>query len=461
MKGQIRLKITEEDFNEIRSLVMAEMPKEGFAFLLAGAHTGKDGTDIIARRVIRLPDTEYRERKNCHLDISPRAINGLIALCQANRLGVILCHSHRRGIRYSPSDDYGESRIANTLFEFLPDVPVGSLLLEEAGGINARLWRPDGTCLPISSVSIIGRSIHEIRVGVRERRKTRNSNGIYDRQVLAFGKEGQAKLSKAKVAIAGVGGTGSAVAEQITRLGVRDLVLIDPDVSEPSNLTRMHETKYSDVYPRSRKSSMAKVDIVAKRLKGISPHIIIQPCNMSVVKTEAASLLLDRDLIFSCTDDHWGRAVLNQVAHQYLIPVINVGVRIDAPYGQITGAAADMHVIRPGKPCLWCYGFLTPEKIRSQSLPPDMRESLAREGYVEGLDGPAPSVVSLTTTISGFAVTQFLQLMTDFMGEKGDVSLLKYHVLDGTVTRGSAQIDGDCCCLTFKGFGDLKPLFTT
>jgi molybdopterin/thiamine biosynthesis adenylyltransferase len=459
MKQQIRLKITEEDFSQVQSLLMADMPNESAVFLLAGNHEGSNAIDLIVRRVVAIPETEYRMKNSYHMDISPKAINGLIALCEENRLGVVLCHSHVQGERYSPSDDYGEKRIADTISQFLPSAPMGSLLMTQSGAFNGRLWKTDGAPNKISSITVIGRCTREISI-VSTGSRLAVADEIYDRQVLAFGAEGQAKLLRSKVGIVGVGGTGSAVAEQLVRLGVMDFVLIDPDDFEPTNLTRMHESRYSDAYPKLKKGKSAKVAIIAKHLKEICPQVKIKLSKNSVVKSETCGLLLDRDVIFSCTDDYWGRAVLNQVAHQYLIPVINMGVRIDSIDGKITGAAGDLHILRPGKPCLWCYGLLTSDKIRAESLPSDIRDNLLREGYVEGINSHAPSVVSLTTTIAGLAVTQFLQLVTDFMGQNGDISCLKYNIMDGLVRRGTATINKDCCCQTFKGFGDMKPLFT-
>lgn len=204
MTGRIRLKITSDDFNEVQSLLMANMPNESAVFLLAGKHTGNNSLELIVRRIVEIPAEEYRVRNSYHMEISPRAINGLIALCQENGLGAVLCHSHEQGERYSPSDDYGEKRIADTLFQFFPNTPVGSLLMTKAGAINGRLWWPDGTIGKMSSVIIIGRCIRDISISSRKRSLS-IPNEVYGRQVLAFGEEGQAKLLNAKVGIVGIG----------------------------------------------------------------------------------------------------------------------------------------------------------------------------------------------------------------------------------------------------------------
>lgn len=93
-------------------------------------------------------------------------------------------------------------------------------------------------------------------------------------------------------------------------------------------------------------------------------------------------------------------------------------------------------------------------------MPRKARELLQREGYVEGLDTPAPSVVSVTTTVSGFAVTLFLQVLTDFMGPSGEIRRLNYDIMEGIVRRGQTAVQNPCVCQKRRGFGDLKPLST-
>lgn len=58
------------------------------------------------------------------------------------------------------------------------------------------------------------------------------------RTELLIGKEGIEKLQNAKVAIYGVGGVGSFVAEGLARSGIGNIVLIDNDVVSISNLNR-------------------------------------------------------------------------------------------------------------------------------------------------------------------------------------------------------------------------------
>jgi len=137
-----------------------------------------------------------------------------------------------------------------------------------------------------------------------------------------------------------------------------------------------------------------------------------------------------------------------------------MGVQIDAKGDRIRGASGSVHILMPDKPCLWCYEFLNADRIRVESLPKHERESLLREGYVQNIDADAPSVISLTTTVAGHAVTAFLQLITDFMGTDGDISCLKYYIIEGTIRRGKSDIKEHCICRKVRGYGDFKRLLT-
>ncbi len=458
-----RLKITQADFETLQQLVLADLPRESGAFALAGISTRSDGVDILVRRPLAVPKDLFTVQHEYRLEVAAQAINGLIALCERNKLGAIICHSHPSDIPYSPSDDHGERRIVDTLRRFIPsNAPTASLLFYP-GGVRGRVWLPrSARPLPLTEICIIGRAFRRLRFTKSPRLQPIDSL-IFDRQVLAFGEEGQRLIHAAKVGIVGVGGTGSPTAEQLVRLGVRDMLLIDPDEFAPSNLTRVYGTFASDLpSPRShaKRPPALKVNLVATHLQRISPEATLRALPQNIVFREAAKALLDRDIIFLCTDNQWSRAVVNQVAYQYLIPTINLGVRIDADQGAIQGAVGIVDMLRPDLPCLWCRQSLQANRITAESMPQAQRVALQREGYVEGVDTPAPAVISATTTVSGLGATLFLQLLTDFMGENGAITRLNHDILTATVRRGSSTVLPKCICKVVRGYGDLKILNT-
>jgi molybdopterin-synthase adenylyltransferase len=447
-----RLKIADRHFRELVRLATEHLPKEGAVFGLVGVSRHGETTDILVRRVIKVPIEAYDDHLTYHLEIAPRAINGLAALVEANGLGALLCHCHGDSSSYSSSDDYGERRVFGTLRAFMPpEAPTVSLLFRE-DGFEGRVLLP-GTDQPVrlDEIVIVGRAIERHSFGPSKMAVPLDP--ILARQVLAFGEAGQRLISASRVGVVGTGGTGSAVAEQLVRLGVRDLVLIDPDTWDPTNITRVYATA-----PGDPSDERTKVERVADGLRQIAPTARIEAIPSSVVLDAAATALVDRDVIFLCTDDHWGRSIVNQLAHQYLIPTLNLGVRIDATGGEISGAVGTVDVLQPDVPCLWCRQALRSERIAAESLPRSKRDDLEREGYVEGLDTPAPSVISLNTVVAGLAVTQFLQLLTDFMGAPGAIERLNFDPMSGVVRRGRSMPTEDCVCHQVRGFGDLRRL---
>ena len=60
----------------------------------------------------------------------------------------------------------------------------------------------------------------------------------FDRTIRLVGEEGQARLLRAKVALFGVGGVGSYALEALVRAGIGEMLLVDGDAVEETNLNR-------------------------------------------------------------------------------------------------------------------------------------------------------------------------------------------------------------------------------
>lgn len=450
----VRVKVPAGAYQQLYEGLTADRHREGVAFALAGVAKRGGAIDVLIRRVVPIHASLLRVHERDRVEVAPQAVNGLAALCERNRLTAVLCHSHLEDVSYSPTDDYGEQRLAEVLRPFVPaDAPIASLLLTPSG-LRGRLWlQGSSLAVPVDEIFVVGPRIE--RSWRTSSSDATGSAPIFDRQVLAFGDEGQRRLCAARVAVVGVGGTGSAAAEQLVRLGVRDFLLVDPDRLEPSNLTRVYGARRRHV---KRKVRPLKVQVVAKHLRAIAPEgVTVRTLPRSVAEDEVVRELLDRDCMFLCTDDHWGRAVLNQLAYQYLIPVINLGVAIEAPEGTVRGAVGVVDVLGPELPCLWCRGFLDPQRIAAESMPSEERQARVEEGYIRGYRTRQPAVVSLTTTVAGLGVTLFLDLLTGFMGEAGRVHRLNWDVMSGEVRRGRCTRVDDCICRKVEGRGDLAP----
>ncbi len=142
----------------------------------------------------------------------------------------------------------------------------------------------------------------------------------YTRQEAVIGRDGQKKLSQSKAAVIGLGATGSATAEMLTRAGMGGILLIDRDGVEPSNLSR--QTLYTEQDVGKEKALVAR-----ERLKQINSLIKITALAVSLDSGNITSVLgREIDLIFDCTDNLETRFLLNEFCRKNKISAVFCGV---------------------------------------------------------------------------------------------------------------------------------------
>ena len=95
----------------------------------------------------------------------------------------------------------------------------------------------------------------------------------HSRTVSLIGADSLATLSRARVAVFGIGGVGSYVAEALARAGVGALDLIDSDTVSVSNINRQIVALHSTV-------GQSKVEVMARRIHDINPDCTVRtyPC---------------------------------------------------------------------------------------------------------------------------------------------------------------------------------------
>jgi len=163
----------------------------------------------------------------------------------------------------------------------------------------------------------------------------------YSRQISfdKIGKSGQEKLSRAKVAIVGLGGLGSVIAMNLARAGAGYLRLIDRDIVEPDNLQRQVLFDESDV-------GATKAFASKKRILSINSGIKIDAICDDLNEKSAKKLLSGVDIILDGTDNMEARMVLNSFAVKNKIPLI---------YGAAVRDKGMALAVIPGKTaCLKC-----------------------------------------------------------------------------------------------------------
>lgn len=161
----------------------------------------------------------------------------------------------------------------------------------------------------------------------------------YDRQIKLFGAEGQEKLKRAKVFIAGAGGLGSPISIYLAAAGIGKIVLVDKDVVELSNLNRQILHTEKDVGAKKALSAREK-------LVGLNSDISVEAIPETLDEGNVTSLVGDADLIIDAMDNFSTRYLLNRTAVKKRIPFI---------HGAIYGFHGQATTVLPGKTaCLRC-----------------------------------------------------------------------------------------------------------
>jgi molybdopterin/thiamine biosynthesis adenylyltransferase len=221
--------------------------------------------------------------------------------------------------------------------------------------------------------------------------------------VRAFGEDGQQQLQALTVAVVGASGIGSHVCEQLIRLGVGNILVVDPDVVELINLNRIVTAFAEDAHVQ--RSKVAAVESYSQRVGGPSK---ITPIKRNVLEIDVAEAIGRVDAIFGCTDTIASRAILNRIAVQHFIPYWDCGTEISTG-GSDLRAFGRVRLVLAGGPCLVCMDVIDPAQLRIELLPADERDRERQLGYIRGQEVVAPAVVSLNAVAASLAVMSFLR----------------------------------------------------
>ena len=161
----------------------------------------------------------------------------------------------------------------------------------------------------------------------------------YSRQIRLFGEDGQEKLKRTSVFIAGAGGLGSVISLYMAAAGFGKIRICDCDYVELSNLNRQRLHAGADL-------GRAKAKSAYETLTGINPEIEVEALVETISLDSIDPLLQGCDLIMDAMDNFPVRYLLNRAALQRNIPLF---------HGAICGYQGQATTIIPGKTaCLSC-----------------------------------------------------------------------------------------------------------
>lgn len=405
---------------------VARRPMETAGVLLASVVLADGaGPRLLVRGLRWVHEASYLRRGADHMTI---ASEGYVPyLGEAESLGAmaIWLHTHP-GERSSPEASHWDRdvdrRLAD-LFRLRSGSPYYGMVIvapRREGLVFTGYVHAEGSdAIPVSRCWVVGDRLALLRSFDSPGRLL---DAAFDRNVRAFGGGVQEALGQLCVGVVGCGGTGSSVAEQLVRLGVRNFRLFDPDRLSASNVTRVYGSSRRDV-------GRFKVEALADHMMRIAPDARVRITRATITSEAAARQLCGCDVAFGCTDDNAGRLVLSRVATYLLTPVIDCGVLLSSGAdGRLTGIDGRITTLVPGQACLVCRGRIDTARAASELMTPGERKRREDEGYAPALAGVEPAVVTYTTIVAATAVSELLERLIGYGPEpRPSEVLLRCH----------------------------------
>jgi molybdopterin/thiamine biosynthesis adenylyltransferase len=454
------LRVLETDWRQLLGHLLAD-GNEHAALLICGVRRQHGAVTYLVQQVIPLAGNDFLDQGRDHLAVAPMTLARHAKRARSTGAAIVLVHSHPfpGSVAASDIDLRTEVDLCRRVLTARTGAPAGALVVGP-DGLDARSWTADGAT-SLHTVRVIGERIVNVASSSRGvstaspdrcAPATHDIDGTTDRQELLWGQHGQQMLRQARVVVVGCGGTGSHVAIQLAHLRVGQLTLLDDDRLEPSNLSRILAATPGDV-------GRLKVEFLADICQKINNDLDVVAIPSSVLDVDPA-VYTGADVIVCATDGHGSRSLLTEVAVQYLVPMIDLGVEV-VPGANAFRAGGGVRVLRPGQGCLWCARTLSPALVREEYLSPDQRAGEIRRGYIREVAEPAPSVVALNGVVASLAVLEICHLLVGMLGS-GTPRLLyraERRAL-GTVAIASDSACHVCGTRGVLALGDSKPAKT-
>lgn len=248
----------------------------------------------------------------------------------------------------------------------------------------------------------------------------------FDRQVGFFGAEGQELIEAVSVAVVGLGGTGSHVAQQLAYLGVTKFALIDGDRVSGSNLNRLIGATSDDA-----QNKVWKVDVAARLISTLHPKANPGLIRETFISDAGFDAIIGADVVFGCVDHDAPRLVLNELCQAYERAYFDIGTGIDPE--NPTGFGGRVHCSVAGGRCIHCDSLLDQTEVDAAFSSDEKRSVDAAIYGVPRVDlrNSGPSVVFLNGLLASVCVSEFVVNLT---GLRPAQPLLEYRGSFGSLS---------------------------
>ena len=449
------LRISGKHHNQLFEHLFPGDGKEAVALALCGHHINSDLRTILTVHEVFCIAHEKCTRSPDYVRWSPTTeeVIGIFDTGREKGFSVLKIHSHPRGNgRFSELDDEADSQLFPSIYGWIGgNHPHASAILLPDGKLVARIVTSDATFIAFDRVLVAGDAIKLWTS--KDRVRTHRSSLVRKRQF----------LKGMKVGVVGASGTGSPTIEQLARLGVGELLIIDPDIVEEKNLNRILNTTIDHA-----RRKCYKVDVLSSSIKAIGGNTNVTALRKNIYDLTGIAIweLISCDVIFGCVDSFDGRELLNMISTYYLIPYFDLGVRVVAGgVGEMDSINGVFHYIQPGGSSLKSRGAYSGEDLMNADFErenPNSTEKERKEKYIQGVGEQVenPIVISLNMQVSSFAVNEFLWRL-DYCLDKKELledRRWKYLSISGGEICSCPDGKADSFLEKYVGRGDDSPL---
>lgn len=453
MTRNVTLRITGRQHASLEKHLFPGDGKEAVAILLCGRRVGKHRHILTVRKIFPIPHESCATRTPYRVTWPTETLIPILEEAMKRDLAVVKVHGHPEGVRcFSEVDDVSDRELFPSIFGWVnDDYPHGSAVMLPGGKMFGRAIFPDDSMTPFHSISVAG---PDLRFWCSQSQSLAPTT---QRHAQAFG-EGTAQLLRnLSVAVVGYSGTGSPTVEQLARLQVGRLVVVDPKAVGEKNLNRILNTRRRDVV-----DELPKVKVAERAVTEMDLGTAIEVYAENLYSPKVVKAVAECDVVFGCVDSVDGRHLLNRLCTFYNIPYFDIGVKLvadgDGGVDQICGT---VHYLQPDGSSLMSRRVYTLEQVRAASLrrtDPLAYEEQQQAKYIDGVNEERPAVISVNMFYAALAVNEFLARVHGYRDDSNeDFAVYRFSLTQSQIYR---QSDGEPCpqLAPHVGRGDVRPL---
>jgi hypothetical protein len=453
---RVKLRLTQKEHAALKGHLFPGDGLEAVAVALCGRRRSDSHHCLTVRSVVPIPYKECKVRTPDRVTWSTQRLIPLLQEASRRDLGILKIHSHPGGYaQFSWVDDESDRDLFNSVFGWTDSIfPHASAVMLPEGRMFGRAILPDGSFQPLDSILVPGSDLH---FWIPDRAGPLPS--FAQRHTQLFGSGTTRRLREMAIAVVGCSGTGSPIIEQLARLGVGRLVLVDPDRVEEKNLNRILNATREDAYLKR-----PKVEVMARAIASMGFATELEIIAADLATPRAVRAVAECDVVFGCMDGVEGRHLLNRLAAFYVLPYFDVGVKLEADgHGGINEACGAVHYIRPDGSTLQDRNVYTAAQLKAAGLrrtdPKAYRDQI-QAGYIRGVAEDRPAVISINMQMASTAINEFLARLHPYRyDDNADFAAVRRSFIQGTDYRETEEFSSGSF-FPHIGKGDVRPLLS-